>query len=204
MGLFDATGRAAFRILRRHLGWWKAISVGWAVSRREGRGEPFHDLPAAEDERETQSRAQIGPAILLFSELSERLGDGPALRITAEVVEIGAHVFLNSVIGRLDRATLDALDDEARDRFVREKLSRFPNATVRIEHVGAREVRFTVMSCRFVRLCRDAGVPELAPLFCAGDASFFGGVEPDVVLLRDETLAAGGRCCPFTLRFRDE
>ena len=56
----------------------------------------------------------------------------------------------------------------------------------------------------FVRLCREAKVPELTPVFCAVDASYFGGVEPAVSLERPTTLAQGGPCCDFRLQFVDE
>jgi Amt family ammonium transporter len=49
----------------------------------------------------------------------------------------------------------------------------------------------------------EAGVPELAPVFCKGDARFFGTVEPDVELIRPTMIATGGARCDFTLRFAE-
>ncbi len=48
-------------------------------------------------------------------------------------------------------------------------------------------------------LCAAAGVPELAPVFCAGDAHFFGTVEPDVLLERPQMIAEGAETCRFRL-----
>jgi hypothetical protein len=63
-------------------------------------------------------------------------------------------------------------------------------------------VKFTISRCRLVELVLQAGKPELAPLFCQGDARFFGSVEPDVELLRPDTIARGGASCPFTIQFK--
>lgn len=201
---FDRPTRAAFGVLWRRLGFFRALSVGLAIDRQRAGGRPFGHLPPPVDDKERQSRDQIGPAIVLFALLVERYGDTKALSVTAEVVEAAALAFLGETVGPLRRAQLAAMDAEARDRFVRERMSRFPNAEVRFEHIGADEVRFTVTACRFVNLCHAAGCPELAPLFCAGDARFFGEVEPDVVLIRETTLAVGGDRCPFVLRYADE
>lgn len=200
----DASTRAAFGVLRRRFGLLRALAIGFALERRVVRGEPFAHLPPPTDDKARASRAQIGPAIVLFGLLVERYGDPTALEVTAAVVEAAAVAFLQETIGPLRRADLARLAPAERDAFVRERMARFPNADVRFEHIGADEVRFTVTACRFVRLCHAAGCPELAPLFCAGDATFFGGVEPDVVLLRETTLAVGGDRCPFVLRYADE
>ncbi len=200
---FDRPTRAAFGVLRRRFGLLRALGIGWAIERQKAGGRPFGHLPPPTGEKDAQSRAQIGPAIVLFAVLVERYGDSTALEVTAEVVEAAALAFLGETVGPLRRATLAAMGPEERDAFVRDRMARFPNAEVRFEHIGADEVRFTVTDCRFVALCHAAGCPELAPLFCAGDARFFGEVEPDVVLIRETTLAVGGDRCPFVLRYAD-
>lgn len=199
----DAPTRAAFGVLRRRFGWWRALRIGLAIERRRAAGRPFAHLPAPRDEKDAQSRDQIGPAILLFGALVERYDDSTAIEVTAAVVETAAIAFLEQTVGPLRREHLAAMSADERDRFVRERMSRFPNAEVRFERIDADEVRFTVTACRFVALCHAAGCPELAPLFCAGDARFFGEVEPDVVLIRETTLAVGGDRCPFVLRYAD-
>jgi hypothetical protein len=54
-----------------------------------------------------------------------------------------------------------------------------------------------------VELVRHAGHPELAPLFCVGDARYFREVEAEAELLRPTTLAAGDDRCRFTIRFEE-
>ncbi len=203
MAIFDRTTWAALSILRRHLGLWTALRVGLTVEQRVKGGDPFQHLPPAEDDKERGSRAQLGPALVLYDVLRGRVSEEEARVITAEVVEVGAHIFLRQSIGALDRTALAAMDADARVAYVEARMSRFPNADARIDFVEPERVGFTVTSCRFVRLCREVGLPELAPIFCAGDASYFGGIEPNVQLIRPETLASGGTRCPFELRYQD-
>ena len=145
------------------------------------------------------SRAQIGPAILLYRELLRIREPDAARALTEEVVVAGAVAFLREQIGSLRRADLEGMDPEAQKEFARSRGERFFNATVTWDTVGSDEVRFTVTACRFPPLCAAAGVPELAPVFCAGDAHFFGTVEPDVLLERPQMIAEGAETCRFRL-----
>lgn len=190
-------------MLWNRLGFRDAVRVGLRVQRRAGRGEPFAELPPTDDWREAGSREQAGPAILLYDELRDLVHEAEALSITAEVVEEAAVVFLGRTIGSLRRSDLAPLDEAARRAFVEERGRRFPNATLTWDEVSPSRVRFTVHACRLVELVVQAGRPELAPLFCQGDARFFGTVEPDVELLRPETIAGGGAACPFTIQFKE-
>jgi hypothetical protein len=199
---FGSIERAALKVLVRRLGVWRAIRVGLKVQRRELTGEPFSDLPPATSDDERGSRAQAGPAILLYRVLRSAVHEAEALSVCAEVVETCAVVFLRKSLGPLRRAELERLDEAGRARFVEERSRRFPNATLTWDEVSAERVRFTVTSCRLVQLVAEAGHPELAPLFCSGDARFFGSVEPDVELIRPHTIAQGAETCPFTLQWR--
>lgn len=204
MSSFDAPSRAALRVLVRRLGLWRALRVGLAVDRRVRRGEPFAHLPPPHDARERAARAQAGPAFVLYRVLRERGADDALARATVgDAVSAGAVAFLRRSIGPIRQDRLAAMSDAERARWVERRASRFPNAEPIFEVVGATEVRFRVPACRFVALAREAGHPELAPIFCAGDAHFFGTTQRDVVLERPHTLAEGGPDCPFRLRFVD-
>lgn len=197
----DPNERLAAPILVRELGVLGALRIGRAIRRLERTGAPFAELPAAESEQERLSREQIGPAILLYLVLRERFDQARALAITEEIVVEAACVFLRQSIGSLRRAELEALDEDGKQAFVKERGERFFNATVTWDEIGTERVRFTVTHCRFPPLCAAAGVPELAPVFCKGDARFFGTVEPDVELIRPHTIAGGATTCPFTLQW---
>lgn len=202
MKTIDSGSWSAVKVLAHRLGVLETLRVGVMVARALRRGEPFAHLGPPTDARDRESRAQAAPALALYRALRAR-GRSDAREIVAEVVEAAAVVFLARTIGPIRRATLAAMSEPERERWVRERAARFPNAEPTFDAVGPEGVRFRVSACRFVALCHAAGAPELAPVFCRGDARYFGTVEPDVVLERPHTLAEGGPDCPFTIRFRD-
>lgn len=192
------------RVMITRLGLARTVRVGWAMQTAGRRGEPFAGLPAPDCDPERQSREQIGPAILLYRELIPLLGQPEALQVTRDVAVAGAVAFLGQSVGHLRRKELQALAEQERQAFVKQRGERFFNATIRWDCITPEEVRFTVLSCRFPVLCEAAGAPELAPIFCQGDAVFFGEVEPDVTLERPHTIAEGAATCPFSLRLGGE
>lgn len=203
MALLSPTDAAAFRVLRARLGFFEAVRVALAVGVAQARGGPFEDLDPPRDAAEAGSREQAGGAVLLYRTLLRRHGSR-ARDLTAQVVEASALAFLDGALGDLDLPALDEATDEDRAAFVQERLARFPNVTARLDRADAREVRFTVTRCRLVQLVHDAGHPELAPLFCRGDARWFGEVQPGVRLERPTTIAGGGSACLFVLHREEE
>jgi hypothetical protein len=190
----------SFLAMLRELGLWRALRVGLAVDRGTKRGEPFLELPPPDCEKERLSRAQIGPAILLYRALEAEAGRAQAMKSTEVIAAAGAVAFLKRTIGELRRPALLAMRPEEREAFVRRQGAQFFNATIRWDLITPDEVRFTVERCRFPRLCEAAGTPELAPVFCKGDATFFGETVPHVTMERAQTIAEGGDCCPFVLK----
>ena len=197
--MFEPEQRAAFGILIDELGLFTALRVGGRTQRHQLSGEPFDHLPAPDSEDERLSREQIGPAIVLYRQLLEEVSQERAYAITERVVVEGAVIFLEETIGRLPRERLLAMGDDQRETFVRAKGAKFFNATIEWDYIERDEVQFTVTHCKFPDLCEEAGVPELAPVFCEGDGEFFGGVESDVELERPHTIARGGEDCPFRI-----
>jgi len=193
-----------FRILVDELGLVDALRIGGRTQRRLLGGEPFDHLDAPHNDDERQSREQIGPAIVLYRQLRREYGEDRALAVIERVIIEASVVFLSKTVGRLRRDDLLAMGDDEREAFVRQKGRHFANATLTWDHIGAESVEFTVTHCRFPPLCEKAGVPELAPLFCRGDAEFFGGVEQDVDLERPHTIAEGAETCPFHIYSRVE
>lgn len=170
----------AVRILLREFGLCGTIRIALAIRRLQRRGEPFGALPPPANDREAKSRAQIGPAILLYRSLPR-----DALRITEEIVVASARAFLRKTIGPIEK--VDA----------RRAGEAFFNATLRWIRVAPEEVRFDVVACHFPVLCRAAGVPELAPVFCRGDAGFFR--DQGLRFERTTTIAEGAPLCDFRI-----
>lgn len=200
----DRAELAAVPVLLREVGLVESVKLGWKLEAAKRRGEPFADLPKPDSEDERLSREQIGPAIVLYRLLREGRSQQEALRIARAVVIESALVFLRQSIGTLRRTEIEALDDEGRRQFVRQRGAKFFNATVEWDEISANRVDFTVTHCRFPPLCEAVGVPELAPVFCAGDGKFFGTVEPNTELVRPTTIAQGGATCPFSIRWKDD
>lgn len=197
MRLLSATDRAALRVLRDALGPVAALRVGVSLRLRALRGEPFDALPPASDVRERASRQQAGGAVLLYRILRRRSDPERALQQTAAVVEASALAFLDEQVGALTPDTLAPLSPSSRRAYVADTLARFPNATATVDEASGDAVRFTITACRLVELVREVGHPELAPLFCAADARFFGELRPGLALDRPSTLAGGAPACAF-------
>ena len=201
--MFKREDQKAFKILIDELGLVSAIRIGARVQRKVFTGEPFEELPEPDSEDERLSRQQIGPAIVLYRELKEKLTEERAYEVTERVVVEASVVFLSKTVGRLRRRELLSMGDAEREAFVREKGEKFFNANLSWDRIDADAVEFTVLHCKFPPLCEAVGEPELAPVFCKGDAEFFGGVEEDVDLERPHTIAEGGPNCPFHIYLRD-
>ena len=194
---------AALRILRRRLG-VGAVGVMFEVAAGQAWGAPFAHLPRPRDLREELSRRQCAPAILLHKALRRRVGNQRALEILREVVLESTIYFLRFAIGDLDREELMALSEAERDAFVKGIAPRFFNATVRWDEISTERLHLTITECLFPGLCKEGGAPEVAPLLCEGDAVYFGEVLGTVDLIRPQTLASGGDCCPFELRWKEK
>lgn len=195
----DPNERIAAPVLVRELGVMKAIAIGRALRAAQKRGEPFAELGAPADEKERMSREQIAGAVLLYRELLKRVDRARALEVTEKVVITAGVEFLRQVLGPLKREQIEPLGPEERERFARERGERFFNADMRWDEVSPEQVRFTVTHCRFPGLCKAAGAPELAGMFCRVDSAFFGDPANGATLHRTRTIAGGDRECPFTI-----
>ena len=181
------------------LGWRKALAVGLKVLQRLPWEAPFRELPRTRDSRERKSRQQIIPAIVLYRVLLRTRSQHASLEIMAEVIRAGAVEHLTRSLGDLNPEHFQALSQQQREHTVRGWLARFFTAETTLDEVSADSVRFTVTRCQLARLAEAAGHPELAPLFCRGDADFFATRTPPVSMRRVQTLAEGGDACPFEL-----
>ncbi len=190
----------AIRVLCRRLGCLRGIGVGLRVTWAEARGEPWRRLPSSRSEAEELSRRQIGGAILLYRVLLGPL-EGEAYALTREVVLRSSTPWMRYAVGRFDLTSYRNMSAENRKVFLWAKTRAFFNMTISRVHAEEEEAGFVVEACHLPGLCRLAGVPELAPLFCEVDAHYFGGVERDLELDRPRTIASGDPCCDFTFRF---
>ena len=192
-----------FQVMAAELGWVRAIGLGIRMKKQLASGAPWAELPAPETQREEWSRAQVGPAIVLFQLLLEMKHPAP-LDLVRSVVVTGAVPWMQWAIGSIEPDVYKKMTADARESWFEGKRTKFLNMTLKSHEVGQEHVEFHVSSCSFPALCRDTGVPELAPVFCAVDAHYFGSVQKGIALDRPETLAAGGTQCSFHLAWVEE
>ena len=193
------TALNASYILLRRLGFLPGLRLLIKLTVEQLKGAPFQNLQPALTTRDIQSRTQIGPAIILYKILRQSRSEEDALSISKEVIISSTLLFLNQAIGPIDPKQLAALSLSERESWVKERAEQFFNATMEWQTITAEEVSFTVTRCTFPELCKETMVPELAPLFCAGDQEYFGTTQELVQLHRPATIAAGAQSCPFSL-----
>jgi len=187
------------RRLTRELGWMRAVQVGIAAQRG---GDAFAALGPAQDDQDAASRAQLAPAIALYRALRLHLDAEESLRVAGAVIHDASLRFLEHAIGEVDLERYRASTPNHRRAYLQGIMEQFVNADARIEVADEEGFVQVVTRCRFVELCRAAGVPELAPAFCAGDLAFFS--RGPVRLDRPGTLAEGADACEFRFSLRGE
>ena len=192
-----------FQVMAAELGWLRAIGLGIRMKKRLALGAPWAELPAPETQREDWSRSQVGPAIVLFQLLRDMKHPAP-LDLVRNVVVNGAVPWMQWAIGSIEPERYKGMAAKEREAWFDGKRKKFLNMKLKSYEVAEEHVQFHVESCSFPTLCKDTGVPELAPVFCAVDAHYFGSVQQGIALTRPETLAGGGTQCSFHLAWTDE
>lgn len=192
----------SFSALRDALSGAELARALWGYARRS-LSDPFAALGPPIDDAERFTRRQLAPVLALDAALRDDAGLSPtrARALLLEVVSRSGAEFLRSKLSLPDAARWATLTDPQRRALAEGMLARFPNATSALTHITADGLRFEVRSCWFAALARRMDQPELAALFCAADARFFGDPAVGVALERPELLATGGACCDFRLRY---
>ena len=190
------------RVLGRHLGWLQALSLGMEMKRLLSKGDPWMELDEAKDGREIWSRDQIGPAIVLYRLLLNRKHID-ALTVTREVVTEGAVPWMQWAVGTIDPNRYRSMSENSRSTWFKKKTKTFVNMEIDSQQTHDEGASFVVKTCTFPQLCEQAGVPELAPVFCAVDAHYFGGIQKGIILNRPTTLAKTGEPCSFSFTWEE-
>jgi hypothetical protein len=198
----DRAVSGPLRTLSRAIGPGATARVLARFARQWLAREPFGHLDAPTDRDERLSRKQIAPAILLYRALRD-VAPEQAYELTQAIVLVEGAKFLRSELGSVDIVALSKKPAAERETEARRIGARFFNSVMRWDEIGQRRVAFTVTACRFPPLCKEAGVPEIAPMFCAVDDAYFGRIDPRLELTRTSTIATGGADCPFVLERSD-
>jgi hypothetical protein len=198
----DGAG-VAVRILHERLSWLQLLQLFAGVAIANAKGEPWDNLPAPEDEKETLSREQLGSSVLLYRGLHQFMDGEEALALTGRVIHDASVSFLQVNVPILSKRKLLNLPKKVQAAYARRIAEKFFNADAEMTFDGQKSVAMTVRRCRFPELLGKVGTPELAPLFCEGDKAFFANHQPEVTLKRTQTLATGGTECDFSFHWKD-
>ena len=193
--------RAVSQRLWRQLGFFRSLRIALALVWQKVTFRPFHLLPMTDDPAEKLARKHVLDALTLFRAMESQLGPS-GKRLFQEVMSLGAQAFLSSNIGLIDVGDYLQMTSVERRGWLARLIDLFPNATAEIKEASELRVAFTVTRCRYVELTRIAGYPELANTFCAGDAAFFRAQPDGIEFERTDSIAEGGRNCPFVLSLR--
>jgi hypothetical protein len=190
--------RAVIRSLNSHLGIVKTMRVLLGVVWGQISYRPFSTLEKPTDAGERLARAHVRDALILYRALlGAKLPHGPS--VFEAVMTTGAQAFLKGAIGVIDREKYQRSTQSERLNWIQSLIQLFPNATATVVDASETRVAFSVTRCRYVELAVEAGHPEIATTFCAGDAAFFQGQPAGIAFNRAESIAQGDPHCPFEL-----
>ncbi len=196
----------AIGVLRRRLGWVRALRVCTATVWRGIVSDPLRDAPqgrfAAPRERLVQH--QVRQAFLLDDVLSGSLGMSAeqALPVIRELVgAVGARFIASNAPFEVEDWR-NASEAERR-KYTSQAMGRFANAEYEIGELRADGLAFDVTYCRIAELAHGLGRSHLAPLFCWADSVYFDGKGGRPQLERPTTLADGHDRCRFRLAYPD-
>ena len=146
----------------------------------------------------------MGQLVLLHDAIAERLGATRATEVAGELVRESAVIQLRSFIPKKTLLKYREIPAEARETILSRTLDKFPNATIDSKTIEADRFEFHVGRCEFVELAKAIGRPEMAQLFCSGDALYFERHLPETRFDRPQMLSEGGAYCDFRIRWSED
>lgn len=188
---------AALKALKKELTIREIARLLPALTKMQGKGEPFGHLSPPESDKDKESRALIADAVLLYRALCAFKLQPDAERITRSVICESAVAQLKYLVPIIDKKQLSALNEEEKKLKFCEIIAKFPNADYKIVKAEGKEYHYDITRCRLVELIEAVGHPELKDAFCAGDGLFFSRHQPEIVFERGNTIGEGKEACEF-------
>lgn len=195
---------ASLGLIGGRIGWFRLPGVLCSVLWGEIRREPWRALGPPSSDKEKRSRKEMGQAVLLFRALRDRFGQERAYELIGDVVKEAAVIQISGFIPKKLLENWRELEPATRDAMLKEALDRFPNSHSESLDADRDSFKYVISRCEFHELANALGQPELASVFCAGDGLFFEREVPGAVFERPTTIASGGSCCDFRIRWKDE
>jgi hypothetical protein len=187
----------AVKTLKKELGLKHLIKLLPGLSKRTKAGEPWRGMAEPQSDKDRESRALIGEAILLYRELKAILSPSEAERVVRIVIRESAVTQLKNLVPVICACEVSKLSLEEQRKAFTDIVDQFPNADYRMEKTVEGEYSYTITRCRLVELIEACGHPELRDAFCAGDGLFFERHQPEVSFNRPTTIGGGDEGCLF-------
>jgi hypothetical protein len=194
--------KAAIGVLRKELGWKRLLRLIPGLSKRQKLGEPWTGMSPPEDQKDRDSRALIGDAILLYRELQRLEPSVDAERIVRRGIIESAIMQLYTLIPQLSKAAILKLAPEERKNRFCGIVAQFPNADWNLTKADETEFGYLIHRCRLVELIVAAGHPELKDAFCAGDGIYFERHQPEIGFSRPTMIGKGDPGCEFNFSLK--
>lgn len=145
-------------------------------------------------------RIEAGIIAPIYEELRERLGEEVAQSIIGAAINKAAiaagQAFAAKTPGGTDLRSFQELQvlwtqDDA--------------LVISVDKATDEEFHYTVKRCRYAEMYREMGLGHIGHLLsCNRDYSFPQGYNPDIGLVRTQTLMEGAPCCDFRYSYRPQ
>lgn len=195
---------AGLKVLWKNLSLNQLIKLLSFLDQEKKKGSPWDVLPPAESQKDRDSRALIGDAIIIYRFLKENFPADHALTITNSLIQFAAIAQLDSLIPCISRQKIEALSHAEQEKILTHIINQFPNTDWEILASSDRAFTYRIVRCRLVELVDQLGLPELREAFCPGDAIYFQDYQPDLIFERPSTIAHTQNYCDFIFRLKDQ
>jgi hypothetical protein len=132
-------------------------------------------------------------AVCLIQEFANSVGFDKAIKIATSAIQSDAMVAGKAMAEKLGSNTLKDMA-----RLVREVWSKDVAMTVEFFEETDRNLSFNVTRCAYAELYQNMGILEFGfCLSCCRDEAFIQGFNPQIRLLRTQTIMQGAPICDF-------
>lgn len=197
---------AAAKVLISQVGLMMTFSLVKAMNKRKKKGEPWKGLDAPKDQKDVDSRALIGDAIVIYRALLERMDKDEALKVVKKTIQESAIMQLYSLIPKIKREKILSIakSKEEREKILTDIVEKFPNTDWELVEASETKFAYRILRCRLVELVNQTGHPELSDAFCPGDAIYFERYQPEIAFSRPKTIGYGDDCCEFIFELNEQ
>ncbi len=196
---------AAGKVLIEECGLKTSFSLVKELGKQQKMGEPWKDLPKPKDQKDIDSRALIGDAILIYRSLLKRMEKEKALNIIGNLILRASMRQLYSLVPQLKPEDALSKSEEEIEVLLTEIIEKFPNTEWHLLESTKNSFAYRITRCRLVELVNDVGHPEMSSLFCPGDALYFETHQKDIEFDRPRNIGMlGDKCCDFIFKIKEE